>query len=178
MQNKFLKFGFWIMLFALLFSISFLLISKRSKSSQIVFVRLEYVFNHFALTKEVKREVIKEQNFRKSILDSMEMNLKIMKKNLINGRFNKDLLKEQYLIELQTYNEKKLEFSEVDKESERKYEEELWNRINEDIQKFGEQNSYEIILGAKGDGNIMYASSQIDITEQVLNYINQKYEAR
>ena len=47
--------------------------------------------------------------------------------------------------------------------------------INSYIQKFGEKQPYPIILGALGNGNIMYAKEGTDLTQQILEGLNQQY---
>ena len=47
--------------------------------------------------------------------------------------------------------------------------------INNYITKFGKQNPHHIILGALGNGNIMYAKEQIDLTQQILDGLNTQY---
>ena len=47
--------------------------------------------------------------------------------------------------------------------------------INNYITKFGKQNPHHIILGALGNGNIMYAKEQIDLTQQILDGLNNQY---
>jgi len=46
------------------------------------------------------------------------------------------------------------------------------NDINDYVTEFGKRNDYKIILGAKGDGNVMYAEEVSDLTEIVLAELN------
>ena len=50
------------------------------------------------------------------------------------------------------------------------------NDINDFVKEFGESNNYELILGASGNGNIMYASEGIDLTDEVLEELNLYYQ--
>ncbi|QQX76513.1 MULTISPECIES: OmpH family outer membrane protein [Aequorivita] len=52
----------------------------------------------------------------------------------------------------------------------------VWSRINSYMDNFGKENDYHIILGTQGNGNIMYAKKEIDITEEFIEYANKKYE--
>ena len=50
------------------------------------------------------------------------------------------------------------------------------NDINAFVKEYGKENGYKIILGARGNGNIMYADSSKNITKEVLIYLNKKYQ--
>jgi Skp family chaperone for outer membrane proteins len=49
----------------------------------------------------------------------------------------------------------------------------VWKEINAKIEKYGKMHELDFILGAKGDGTIMYASDAQDVTEEIIAYINQ-----
>ena len=44
------------------------------------------------------------------------------------------------------------------------------------IVEFGKQNDYDLILGADGNGTVMYAKEMLDISKNVTVYINNKYK--
>ncbi|MFK5982274.1 MAG: OmpH family outer membrane protein [Flavobacteriaceae bacterium] len=52
----------------------------------------------------------------------------------------------------------------------------VWNRINDYIQLYGDQNNFKIILGTQGNGNIMYGDKEVDITNAFIEFANNKYE--
>ncbi len=54
------------------------------------------------------------------------------------------------------------------------FEEEVWNEINSKVNEYGKLKGYKFILGATGDGAIMYADDAEDITKEVIQFINQK----
>lgn len=51
----------------------------------------------------------------------------------------------------------------------------LINDINSFVQNYGDQEGYDIILGANGSGNIMYANKGTDLTEEVLMSLNRDF---
>ncbi|MBN2833709.1 MAG: OmpH family outer membrane protein [Candidatus Delongbacteria bacterium] len=61
---------------------------------------------------------------------------------------------------------------------ESEYNQLIIERLNEYVYKYGEEHDIKIILGATGTGNIMYAEKDMDITDDVLIYINSKYEGK
>ncbi|WBX75079.1 hypothetical protein PG911_10460 [Tenacibaculum ovolyticum] len=52
----------------------------------------------------------------------------------------------------------------------------VWARLNSYIKEFGENKNIMLIMGAQGNGNIMYGDSIIDYTEKFIKYANYKYE--
>ncbi len=70
-----------------------------------------------------------------------------------------ELLKKQETLTAQ-YQEKSKKFDEI-----------IWGEINRILSEYGKKNGIDFVLGAKGDGNIMFASDRCDITEDVLTYM-------
>lgn len=54
------------------------------------------------------------------------------------------------------------------------FEKIIWEQLNAGIAEYGKHHQIDFILGAKGDGNIMFASDRCDITKELIQYINQK----
>lgn len=52
--------------------------------------------------------------------------------------------------------------------------EKIWERINEYSSLYSQKNNYKVILGKQYDGTIIYGS--VDVTDDLLKYINKKYE--
>ena len=49
------------------------------------------------------------------------------------------------------------------------------NRVNEFLEHYGKKHGYTLILGASGDGSLLYADEAQDITEAVIEALNQAY---
>ncbi|MNU76134.1 Outer membrane protein (OmpH-like) [compost metagenome] len=56
-------------------------------------------------------------------------------------------------------------------EKSKKLDEIIWGEINRVLTEYGKKKGIDFVLGAKGDGNIMFASDRCDITEDVLEYM-------
>lgn len=57
-----------------------------------------------------------------------------------------------------------------------KYTEDIWKRLNLYIAEFAKEKDFQIIFGATGSGSLMYASPSMDITDEILEYVNAKYD--
>lgn len=60
------------------------------------------------------------------------------------------------------------------KEEDQRISRELMNRINGFIKEYGESHGYRIIMAATQYGNIAYADSSLDITDEVLAGLNEE----
>ncbi len=47
--------------------------------------------------------------------------------------------------------------------------------INNAVVKFGEESGYDYILGANGNGSIMYANDSEEVTDELISYLNRTY---
>ena len=52
------------------------------------------------------------------------------------------------------------------------------NDINDYVKEYGKKKGYDIIFGASGSGNVMYASEASDLTEDVLKGLNAEFEGK
>jgi len=57
-----------------------------------------------------------------------------------------------------------------------RYTLDIWRQINESISASGSEHGYDFIVGASGAGKLVCPRAASDITEDVVRYINRKYE--
>jgi len=48
----------------------------------------------------------------------------------------------------------------------------VFKKINDCIKEFGQKHNYKIILGATEYGNLVYADDKIDLTDEILKWLN------
>ena len=63
-------------------------------------------------------------------------------------------------------------------EEEAKMTQSVLERLNKQIEKYGKANGYRLILIAAPSGTIAYGRKDLDITPQVLKYLNADYSAK
>jgi Skp family chaperone for outer membrane proteins len=51
----------------------------------------------------------------------------------------------------------------------------IWKRLNPLIQQYGKENKYKMIFGADGTGHLLYSDSSLDISNRVIEYVNEQY---
>jgi outer membrane protein len=139
------------------------------------FVNTNQLYDGFELKKELEKKYNLTENARKAILDSLHNNLQLLSNQTRNSKSANRKLIEQYSSSEENFYAVRTRFEDENELLRDKYTEEIWNRINLYVKEYGERNGYTYIYGANGEGNLMYASNAEDITEEVKEYINKRY---
>jgi outer membrane protein len=140
-----------------------------NSSKRIVYVNTGDVFNAFQMTKEADKEIKAIEEKKQSIIDSLAGIIQKVQARIITlADKDFDYLKRDFVTKRGQFSEDiaKLKQGNVDK---------IWKQINQYIADYGKENDIDIILGANGQGSLMFAKDKIDISKDVSNYINNKY---
>jgi outer membrane protein len=78
---------------------------------------------------------------------------------------------------LQHYKDTEESYRILEQELSEQYTADIWKRINAYLVDFGKAKGYNFILGANGNGNLMYANDGVNVTKEAVEYINMKFEA-
>lgn len=52
----------------------------------------------------------------------------------------------------------------------------IWARLQSYTQEYGKEKGYTIIVGSENKRNVLFADESVDVTSDLINYINKKYE--
>lgn len=156
---------------SLFFSIYTFIQQRSIKTGYVDNVKL---FNEFKMKKEIEVKLNTRDDFQKNVMDSLLAIIKVLERKKANSGLS---AKELDLLDYQKnrYLGQREEFEKSSATLVQQYDNQIWTRLNQYIKEFGAQNNYHLILGTKGDGNVMYADTNRDLTEEVLKYANQKY---
>ena len=121
------------------------------------------VFEGFQLKKDYDAKIEKEFAAEKAQLDSMGYRF-----NTLKNPLEIDALKKQFVLKKQQFDEK---FQAVSQ----KYTNEVYVRLNTYIKEFGKKNKLGIVIGSNGQGNVMYRDDSMDVTDQLIKFVNDKY---
>lgn len=152
-------------------------------SSELVYVDVNKLMDGYKRTKVAKAEFDKKANVMKSNVDSLVGNWQKELKNYEKERttltpkelkLKQELLsnKQQQINGYQEAIQKKIQ------EEDKKVTQTVINDINDYVKEYGKKNSYKIIFGASGGGNIMYAEESTDLTEKILKGLNAEYDKK
>lgn len=145
-------------------------------SARLAWIDLPAVYNGFEYKKEMESRLVRIQEARKHILDSMELDLRIISEEL-RASSQKDPKKMVLYQQMgEDYINRKKLFEEDNYMNKAKYEEQILKQLNQYVRDFAEKHGYSFIYGADGTGNLMYGDRSLDITEEVKKYVNDKYK--
>jgi outer membrane protein len=145
---------------ALTAMILFLLFSNRDNERS-GYILNSQVFEGFKGKKELEQKLTRLRAENTRYLDSLSLLVKNNPSESVKSAF------------MQTQQQLMLKEQQVSAA----YTEDLWKRINEYVLAYGKENKYDFIYGASGEGNLMYADESKNISLEVIEYMNKKYES-
>jgi len=130
------------------------------QKEKIGYVVNQRLFNEFKGKKELEDRLNLTKALNGKVTDSLS--------RLIQQTSNFNVIK--------FYQEKIDEMKFAEQQLSEQYTSDIWKNINELVTKFGEKNGYDYILGAAGNGSLMFAHKENDITSELIKFVNLKYE--
>lgn len=52
----------------------------------------------------------------------------------------------------------------------------IWERLNPLMEAYGKSRGLKLLIGANGQGTVLYGSKGADVTEDLIGFVNSKYE--
>jgi len=152
--------------------IAFSIFWSSYNSKKIAYVNTTLIYDGFKLKKELEDKYKKVQLARQNLLDSIKFKIQYIS---IKGNALTEADKVQVNELQRSYLYKEKEFSDDNEATAAQYSEQIWKQINQYLDDYGKENGYDIIFGATGQGNIMFAKQKDDISKEVSEYINTRY---
>lgn len=138
-------------------------------------VDLQKVFNEFTLKKEYQQRAENMKMAQDKLLDSLKFQVSKMSNDLESIKNPSQAKVQEFNAKRDFYFEKKKEFDDRIESLSKDYDSKIKSQLNQYIQDFGKEKSYSVILGESGNGSIMYSEESLNITDEVILYINDKY---
>lgn len=151
--------------------------------ASIVYVDVNKLFSEYKGTKEAQKEFETKKNTTQANLDSLmgdwEKELKKYEKERSSmSKKEIDLQQELLTNKQQQINNYQQALQTQIQEEDNKMTQTVFNDLNAFIKEYGQENNYKIIMGANGSGNILHADPSVDITEDVIKELNERYDKR
>jgi len=156
-----------VLLCIVLFLIWSLWIKPNESLRTIVYIDNIKLYTNFNMTKDLERHNETKINRQKKKLDSLYTLYRIYAQN------GNVASKEELEVALRKEDQ---ELKRITEFLSNDANEKIWSRLNSYIKTYGTDHNLRIIMGTQGRGNIMYASPDSDITEELILYINTNYE--
>lgn len=139
------------------------------------YVSLGVFMEEFEMAKELNREFESVANARKSILDSLGVDIDRMARTITE---TDKIRQAEFLQKKEQFFIRKQQFEEQNAQLRNKYNNQVVKRMNEYIKDFGKLKGSVFIYGAQGDGGLLYADESRDITKELIKYANDRYEGK
>ena len=147
-------------------------------NQKVGWISLPEVFNKFEYKTELEKKFTKSEEARKKIIDSMEFNLKVSYSTIQAAGNITDEVRARFEVQRENYVQKKASLEEDNSKMRAELNNQILTQLNQYVQEFGKENDYKVILGAEGNGSLMYGNEADNISKEVLEYINAKYKGQ
>ncbi|MEX0313281.1 MAG: OmpH family outer membrane protein [Allomuricauda sp.] len=151
--------------------------------SELVYVDINRLVEGYERTKVERKAFSKKTNTMKANVDSLMVDWQTELKSYEKERLSMtkkelDLKQELLQTKQQQINNYQQAIQKQIQEEDKKMTQTVLNDINGFVSDYGKEHGYKIILGAKGDGNIMYAQDASDLTQAILHQLNNQYQGK
>lgn len=155
------------MLVSVLLALTGTYINYRNVKS-VAFIDTSYVFGNFKMTKELEKEFIEFKNKKQKELDSI---YRLIESNMVSKSLSVKELEDFYVLKrnISIEEQERLKTS---------FDSKIWNQINGFVKDYGRLNNIDVILGANGQGSIMYGKDDMNISEAFVEFANTKYDGK
>jgi len=164
-----------IILILLMFCLASYFVILLTIEKKVAWINLPDVYKNFEFKKELENKLIKTTEARKMIIDSLELELRIISDEIQTGKKDNNKI-ELFKQKRANYLTRKKVFDEDNYMNKEKYEEQIMTQLSQYVKDYGKEHNYQFIYGADGSGTVMYADEGMNITEEVKKYVNEKYK--
>jgi outer membrane protein len=145
---------------------------------KVAYVRMEAIYNEFPMKLQLEGKLKETEKARQFLLDSMKLQLHQLTLSLQAMPKVDTAMLRLYNLKQQYLNNQQAQFDEDNQQLAQQYTTQIWGQLNQYTHDYGKEHGYDYILGASGDGTLMYASESEDVTDELKGYINSKYNGK
>ena len=135
--------------------------------TKVAWLNVSEVYNDFQLKKDLEKKLEKQKQTHTNSLDSVEYEINLMSASKANPETLE--LKKKVYFKMKQHFEMETEKLRAD------YQTQIFNQINQYVKDYAEQHHYNYIWGANGEGTLMYAVDNQNITTKIKTYVNNRY---
>jgi len=138
------------------------------------YVDIPKVYSEFSLKKELESKLENTQNARQGVLDSLKLKLQVLSYHVKDA--SNTAAKAEYERVAQEYYGQQQRFQEYNQTQSAQYNEQILKQLNQYIADYGKKMGYDMLWGANSDGSIMYSKDVYNVSDDVIAYINSRYQ--
>ncbi|HKC68829.1 MAG TPA: OmpH family outer membrane protein [Bacteroidia bacterium] len=140
------------------------------------YIEIKKLYDAFDMKKEYEAKYKKVESIRQKIIDSMEVQLKVLGKKIDMSRGKDNNAIAQFQVDKETFIRRKNEFSEDNAATIKDYDEKILKQLTQYIEDYGKANKLNYIFGYGGSGEVLYSKEENNITEEMIKFANSKYK--
>ena len=143
--------------------------------SKVGYVDIPKVFNGFEMKKEFQEKYKKTETLRKRVLDSLSFDLQLSAKKLKANEKDPTLINE-FDLKREYFLKQKEQMQQDNTALSSQFDKQILEQMSQYVIDYGKKNNYDLILGADGNGTLMYAHDKMNISDEITIFINNKYK--
>lgn len=126
---------------------------------KIVFVDIGKMLDNYQFKKDMETRSNADLNRIKLVVDSLRTIQRVASSSAIDSQIvhAEDAFEQYYSMASQDLGKK------------------VWERLNPLLEQYGKEKGYQLMVGANGAGTVLYGSDRLNITDDLIKYINEKY---
>lgn len=167
-----------IVLFGLILTIGYFTYYNTIEKKKLGYIDVQKVFNEFDLKKELQQKYHSKMEGKKKMIDSLGFELQKKGVELESSSKPEQQAVNNFIGKRKLYMELVKQYDEEDQKLNSDYDNQIISQMNQYIIDFGKNNGYDLIFGSMANGNIMHADEGLDLTNEVIVYINKKYAGK
>ncbi len=153
--------------------------SIQEDQGKIVFVQNKRLIAEFDMRLELLREVENKTAAEQELADSLNVMIEKLEIQLTNdNRLSSEQKNLVYEKEFRRYLKDKEAIDNRVANLEKEALELVIKRLNGYIEEYAKEKGYLMVLGANGEGTILYGEKSSDVTDELITYCNEKYSGK
>ena len=145
------------------------------KDGKSYFIDANVIYNEFDAVKDLERDMNEELTEINSYMERLSEEVKQLESELNNKSEVKENELSYYFTQRNRLDSIMFIQENWSDELQSEIHRKVWTQINKYVIDFGVENNLNYIFGATGDGTLMYAADDINISAEVIDYMNERY---
>lgn len=142
------------------------------------YIIIQDAYNQFDLKKEMEKKFIAIKNAKQKVLDSLAFELNLSAKTIDEKKGSNKYNETIYNRKREEFYQRRQSVQEDNNQLSKQYDQEILSQLNQYVSDYGKENHYEYIFGNDGNGSLMHADDALNVTRQIVQYINERYKGR
>jgi Skp family chaperone for outer membrane proteins len=147
-----------------------------SSRPKYAYININQTFEKFEMKSELENKFIVTKEARQKILDSLAMDLQSLSSHIEKSSLANDKDFELFEIKREDYLKRKKQLEEDNLALTQSYNKQIITQMKKYISDYCSENNYNMVFGEDESGSVLYSVTENDITNEVISYINVKYQ--